>query len=85
MGPPNRHGANAAVSRYETLNPYDPKYVPGSILKVEDINYDPETGDQRIIYAYSISSKRYALATKEPDNTYRLAREADASGQLVAK
>ena len=73
------------VKRYETLNPYDTLYVPGSILKIEGINYDPETGEQRTIYAYSIASKRYALATKESDGTYRLAKEADASGKQIAK
>ena len=73
------------VKRYQPLNPYDPKYVPGSILKIEPINYHPDTGDRRTLYAYSIASKRYALATKEPDGTYRLAREVDASGQMVAK
>ena len=32
------------VARYEALNPYDPELVPGSILKIEEINYDPTTG-----------------------------------------
>ena len=28
------------VSRFEQLNPYDRTRVPGSILKIEDENYD---------------------------------------------
>ena len=31
------------VSKFKRLNPYDPKLVSGSILKIESINYDPET------------------------------------------
>ena len=73
------------VRRFESLNPYDPHYVPGSILKIEDINYDPETDKQRVIHAYSIASKRYALTIQQPDGRHRLARERDASGRLISK
>jgi hypothetical protein len=45
----------------ETLNPYDRQAVPGSILKIEDDNFDPATGLQRQIYCFAISAKRYAL------------------------
>ena len=51
------------MNRFEALNPYDPKAVPGSILKIEDVNFDPETGKQRLIHAFAISAKRYALFT----------------------
>jgi hypothetical protein len=37
--------------------------VPGSILKVEDVNLDPEAGVRRELWAYVISAKRYALLT----------------------
>jgi hypothetical protein len=51
------------VDRFTKLNPYDPAIVPGSILNiVEDINRD-SAGNQRQIYGYGISAKRYALYT----------------------
>jgi len=49
------------VDRFRTLNPYDKRIVPGSILNiVEEINYD-STGKQRQLYGYGISAKRYAV------------------------
>ena len=51
------------VDKFGTLNPYDPKIVPGSILNiVEDINLD-SGGNQRQVYGYGISAKRLALYT----------------------
>ncbi len=51
----------ALVDRFEPLNPYNPKIVPGSVLNiVEDINYD-SNGRQRQVYGYGISAKRYSL------------------------
>jgi hypothetical protein len=35
--------------------------VPGSILKIEDDNFDPRTKEQRQIWCMAISAKRYAL------------------------
>jgi hypothetical protein len=55
--------ADGIVERFESLHPYDRDAVPGSILKIEDVNRDPETGERREIYTYAISSKRYALFT----------------------
>ncbi len=52
--------------RFTALNPYDPDVVPGSILKIEDENFDPTTGDQRALWAYCISAKRYVLYTQNP-------------------
>jgi hypothetical protein len=48
--------------RFAALNPYDPDAVPGSILKVEAINFDA-SNSQRPLYAFAISAKRYALFT----------------------
>lgn len=73
------------IERFENLNPYDSAHIPGSILEIEKINYHPDTGELRTIHAYSIASKRYALFTQESDGTYRLAREYNAQGELVAK
>jgi len=51
------------VDRFTTLNPYNRKIVPGSILNiVDDINRD-SAGNQRQLYGYGISAKRYALYT----------------------
>jgi hypothetical protein len=52
------------VERFAALNPYQRDAVPGSILKLENDNYengDPETGKRRQIYCYAISAQRYAL------------------------
>lgn len=73
------------VDIFELVNPYDPHLVPGSILKIENINYDPLSGEPRSIYCYSVASKRYAIVIRLPDGTYRAATERDASGNLKTK
>lgn len=51
------------VDRFKSLNPYNKKVVPGSILNiVEEINSD-SNGKQRQVYGYGISAKRYAVYT----------------------
>lgn len=50
------------VQRFQSLNPYDKKNVPGSILNVEEVNLD--SGTQRQLYGYGISAKRYGLFTR---------------------
>src|SRR5262245_12026715 len=53
------------VDRFEALNPYDKRVIPGSILNiVQELNFDSQ-GRQRQLYGYGISAKRYALYTKE--------------------
>ncbi len=54
---------DSIVNRFEALNPYDPKVVPGSILKIEDVNFNSETKKQRPIHCFAISAKRYAFFT----------------------
>ncbi len=49
------------------LNPYDKSAVPGSTLKLEEVNFDPISGGRRQLYCYAISAKRYALFLLEPD------------------
>lgn len=51
------------VDRFESLNPYNPKHVSGSILKVHKVNWDSNQ-DRRQLFGYSIAAKRYALYTK---------------------
>jgi hypothetical protein len=53
------------VDRFKSLNPYDPRIVPGSVLNiVEELNYDPD-GRQRQLYGYGISAKRYGLYSRD--------------------
>jgi hypothetical protein len=52
------------VNKFQSLNPYNPKIVPGSILKIEDINFDTD-GRERHVWGYGISAKRYALYVYE--------------------
>lgn len=51
------------VDRFESLNPYDPKLIPGSILKVHKLNWDRDK-KRRQLFGYSVAAKRYALYTK---------------------
>ncbi len=49
------------VDRFKSLNRYDPKIIPGSVLNiVEELNYNAD-GRQRQLYGYGISAKRYGL------------------------
>ena len=50
--------------RFKSLNPYNKKIVPGSILNIEDVNFDADR-KQRQLYGFGISAKRYALYTLE--------------------
>ncbi|CAA9576209.1 MAG: hypothetical protein AVDCRST_MAG59-4083, partial [uncultured Thermomicrobiales bacterium] len=53
------------VGRLAALNPYDPAAVPGSVLKVEKVNFDPVTGQRRQLWCIGIAAKRYALVVRE--------------------
>jgi hypothetical protein len=66
------------AQRFERLNPYDRRVVPGSILKIEDDNFDA-TGEQRQVYCFAISAKRYALFELDPDGEPRLLRDGENS------
>ncbi|MEP7352783.1 MAG: hypothetical protein ABI824_06085 [Acidobacteriota bacterium] len=67
---PDGHPAVKALSwkqvrhiseRFMALSPYDRNSISGSILKIEDDNFDPKTKQQRQIYCVAISAKRYVL------------------------
>jgi hypothetical protein len=62
--------------RFASLNPYDRAAVPGSILELKEVNFDPDTSQQRQLSAYAISAKRYALYTLENGNP-KIARVVD--------
>jgi hypothetical protein len=51
------------VNKFGSLNPYNRKLVPGSILKIHKLNWSPNK-QRRQLYGYSIAAKRYALYTK---------------------
>jgi len=70
--------ADAIVARFEALNPYDRSAVPGSILKIEDVNYERPGGPRRQLFAYVISAKRYALFTIGADGHPVVPRTKDA-------
>ena len=54
---------DSIAKRFRSLNPYNRDYIPESILKIEDVNFDSTTGKQRQIHALAISAKRYAQFT----------------------
>src|SRR5438309_11627679 len=53
----------APKKKFEALNPYDKKTIPGSMLRIEDINFD-SAGVQGQLYGYGISAKRYSLYSR---------------------
>ncbi len=65
---------------FEDLNPYEAK---GSILKLEDQNFSPNSSSNRLemipLYCYAVSAKRYALFNKDP-NGQPIIRKASAHG-----
>jgi hypothetical protein len=61
--------------RFAALNPYNRTAVPGSILKIEDDNFDLISHQQRQIYCFAISAKRYALFLKDERGVPALLQE----------
>ena len=53
------------AKRFAQLNPYERNAVLGSILKIEDDNFDPVTKRQRELYCLAISAKRYVLSLRD--------------------
>lgn len=68
------------ANRFKALNPYDRRAIPGSVLKIEDDNFDPETKKQRQIHCLAISAKRYALFLKKRNGTFILLRKENQKG-----
>jgi len=61
--------------KFISLNPYDRKAITGSILKIEDDNFDPKTKERRQLYCLAISAKRYALFLMDKKDAPELLRE----------
>ena len=66
---------NQIVKKFEALNPYNQQIISGSVLKIEDDNFDLNTGKQRRIYCMAISAKRYALFMLSKNGEPELLRE----------
>src|SRR5262249_34725260 len=60
--------------RFASLNPYNRRLVSGSILRLEDENFDAQSGKQRALHCYAISSKRYCLYTLDDPGEPQLVR-----------
>jgi hypothetical protein len=63
------------VKKFEALNPYNRQIISGSVLKIEDDNFDSKTGKQRQIHCLAISAKRYALFMLSRNGEPELLRE----------
>jgi hypothetical protein len=64
------------VARFSALNPYK---FPGSILKIEDVNYSLDNQKKREpLFVWAVSAKRYALFNIE--NGQPVIRKASAHG-----
>jgi hypothetical protein len=61
----SREQVAGIAERFKALNPYDASAVPGSVLKIEEDNFDSKTRAQRQLYCYAVSAKRYALFLKD--------------------
>ncbi|MGB8474132.1 MAG: hypothetical protein WCE61_08620 [Candidatus Acidiferrum sp.] len=70
-----RKQVDQIVAKFEALNPYDRKLIPGSVLKIEEDNFDPKTGKRRQLYCLAISAKRYALFLMSGNGKPQLLRE----------
>lgn len=77
MGEAEFHSrSQAVIDWFEPLNPYR---KAGSILQIEDVNFEPGTKELRPLYAFAISAKRYALFNLDDDGRPIL-RKASAHG-----
>jgi hypothetical protein len=59
--------------QFSALNPYAFK---GSILKIEDENYDRKTEERKPLFIFSIASKRYVLFNRHPRTNRPIIRKA---------
>jgi hypothetical protein len=68
---------NQIAADFVALNPYSRDAISGSVLKIEKDNRDPLTGQQRQLWCYAISAKRYALCVKNTKGEQVLLRAPD--------
>jgi hypothetical protein len=75
----------AIARRFDSLNPYNRDLV-SDLLKIEDVNYvdgDTRKGYARL-FAYAVSSKRYALFTRSKDQLSIVKCSGHGLGYLVS-
>jgi hypothetical protein len=75
------------VARFERLNPYDRRYINGSILSLVKANHvDSDCSKpRRRLYGYSVSSKRYVIYEKTTQDGIRVVEpKAHGLGYLAA-
>jgi hypothetical protein len=65
------------AARFQSLNPYDVSAISGSVLEIEDENFDPQTTEQRQLWCYAISAKRYALFLRDKMGAPQLLRSGE--------
>ena len=70
---PDRTIGDRLAAAFESLNPYDFK---GSILKVEDENFHPDTGKRIPLFALVKASKKYCLYNIDPKSGRPIIRKA---------
>jgi hypothetical protein len=61
------------VDRFAGLNPFDPGAAPGSILKLEPVDFDLDTGGLRELRCDSHASKRYVILADGHDGATQIA------------
>jgi hypothetical protein len=75
------------VDRFEHLNPYDRRYIKGSILSLVKANHvdSDSSKPRRQLYGYSVSSKRYAIYEKTGHDDIKVVEpKAHGLGYLAA-
>jgi hypothetical protein len=70
----------AIRGRFGQLNPYNPHFVH-DLLKIEDVNFDSDK-QQRQLFGYAISAKRYALYEHNGDDLKIIDPKAHGLGYL---
>jgi hypothetical protein len=75
------------IDRFEHLNPYDRRFIKGSILSLVKANHvdSDSSKPRRQLYGYSVSSKRYAIYEKTGHNDIKVVEpKAHGLGYLAA-
>lgn len=74
---------NEVSVRFAALNPYRRDIIPGSILKVDTVNFKFRSQTQRQVYCFAISAKRYAFFLRDEEGSLLSLQEdvnSDANG-----
>jgi hypothetical protein len=77
----SRQCVSEISARFASLNPYDRRFVSGSILKIEKVN-DDSSGEPRALLGFAISAKRYALYERDGDDVRIIDPKAHGLGYL---